>query len=740
MHTIRRIAGSLLLLSLALVLTSCITINPSAMAHLRVTPSVPSAAPAGDPAVFTANLIAALVSRNDAALQAAMGSPFIWADWQGSGQMLAPVDAAARVQGELIQDAMALTFVAPPVIDEWMRGTDPLTIWPPDVLPAAVVGVSGLGAAGQDQAILIIAQAPDGGFYWYGLLLAPGGFANQPGNPPAAIVLASVQPPLAMLPTDVRQVLTLGVVGIFTGPGAQYEQLGATVRGQTFNVQGVSADGQWWAITCQNAGGICWISANPTFVRPLIVSNPVATATATAVPPTPWPTPWPTVRPTLPPPPSPTPAPSQPERIQFAPGQERAVRSGPLWTNTVKQFVFFAAAGQTPTLRFNSPSPAASMGIIGLADGVVYKPQSSTGRDFTFRAARSQDYLISLLAPVNTSYTLELLIPRSGPTPQPTAQPSPERISFAPGQVTAVRTGLLVNGAARQYIFRALARQSTTVLLTGLLGSDVNFSLRGASDGVLYKSLSDPAREWSLQLPRTQDYLITVAASGETSYSLELTILPLGPTPTVVPPTQEPAERIQFAPGQDSANRSGPLVANQYRRYLFGGMQGQTATISLRSPSPSAYFTVVGMTDGIPYKSQGSSALDFTFTLPLSQDYLISIAASVNTSYSLRLSIPPLSGPTPLPPTPTMEPTLVPTLEPTLMPTLMPTPTAEPTLAPTLEPTLMPTLEPTLVPTLEPTLVPTVEPPTVEPPTVEPPTVEPPTVEPPTVEPTVEGS
>jgi hypothetical protein len=359
-----------------------------------------------------------------------MGSPFIWATWQGSGEEMAPDGAIARMQSELLQNAMSLTFVAPPVIDEWMRGIDPLDIWPADVQPVSVIGVAGLGESGQDEAILVVAQDEVGMYFWYGLLTAEGGFANQIGEPPAAIaiVVGLEQPQLNWLPTDVRQVLVLGSVGIFDGPSSLSNQIGTTARGQTFVVLGVSADGQWWAIPCPVASGTCWISANPTFVRPL--DGPPPAITATPVPAYTTPTPLPPVYPTA------TPLPAQPERIQFAPGQERAVRSGPLWANTVRQFVFYAAAGQTPTVRLSSPSPAASFWIVGMRDGVIYKSQGNPSRDYTYLAPLSQDYLISIVAPVNTSFTLELIMPRPGPTPQPTVQPAPERISFGPGQTS----------------------------------------------------------------------------------------------------------------------------------------------------------------------------------------------------------------------------------------------------------------------------------------------------------------
>jgi hypothetical protein len=530
MRLIRRLTVSMLFLSLAAILSSCITINPGAFPRMTPTPSVG----VDSPDAFVAGMIAAIVTRDEAALQAMMGSPFIWATWQGSGEEMAPDGAIARMQSELLQNAMSLTFVAPPVIDEWMRGIDPLDIWPADVQPVSVIGVAGLGESGQDEAILVVAQDEVGMYFWYGLLTAEGGFANQIGEPPAAIaiVVGLEQPQLNWLPTDVRQVLVLGSVGIFDGPSSLSNQIGTTARGQTFVVLGVSADGQWWAIPCPVASGTCWISANPTFVRPL--DGPPPAITATPVPAYTTPTPLPPVYPTA------TPLPAQPERIQFAPGQERAVRSGPLWANTVRQFVFYAAAGQTPTVRLSSPSPAASFWIVGMRDGVIYKSQGNPSRDYTYLAPLSQDYLISIVAPVNTSFTLELIMPRPGPTPQPTVQPAPERISFGPGQTSAVRSGELPNGIAKQYVFRALAGQVARILLSAPPGSDANFSVRGVSDGVLYKSSADPLREWSFQLPRTQDYLITISASGPSSYMLELLIPPLSPTPTVVPSTQVP--------------------------------------------------------------------------------------------------------------------------------------------------------------------------------------------------------
>ena len=427
-------------------------------------------------------MIAAIVTRNDAALQAMMGSPFVWAVWQGSGEEMAPDDAIVRMQNELVQNAMSLTFVAPPVIDEWMRGVDPLTIWPEGVQPVAVVGVGGLGQSGQDEAILVVAQYPDGTYYWYGLLVAPGGFANQSGDPPTVIVVTPAAAANERAADRRAQVLVLGSVGIFDGPSGLSNQVGTTVRGQTYAVLGVSADGQWWAIPCPTIPGTCWISANPTFVRPVDGPQPVATATPAPVYPTA--TPLPPVYPT-----ATTPYQPQPERIQFAPGQERAVRSGPLWANTVRQFVFYAAAGQTPTVRLARLARQPVSGSLGLQDGVVYKPQGNPSRDFTFLAARSQDYLISMVAPVNTSFTLELIIPRPGPTPKPTVQPAAGADQLrAWANLGCAQWRRCPTASTSSMSSSALAGQMARILLGSPAGSDANFSVRGVSDGVLYKS------------------------------------------------------------------------------------------------------------------------------------------------------------------------------------------------------------------------------------------------------------
>ncbi len=113
-------------------------------------------------------------------------------------------------------------------------------------------------------------------------------------------------------------------------------------------------------------------------------------------------------------------------------------------------------------------------------------------------------------------------------------QPQPERITFAPGQSTQVRSGNLQANVPKYYVVFAAAGQQLRLLLTSTPAGSANFAINGVSDGVVYKQLTDPSRETTITAPTSQDYLITVFSSVNASYQLEVTI------PTPLPPTFQP--------------------------------------------------------------------------------------------------------------------------------------------------------------------------------------------------------
>ncbi len=88
-------------------------------------------------------------------------------------------------------------------------------------------------------------------------------------------------------------------VNVRQGPAITFEQIGEVRRGETYAIQGRTADGSWWQICCVQ-GRVAWVVAN--FVQP---QGFLAAVPVVPEPPTPTPSPTPTV--TFTPTASPTP-------------------------------------------------------------------------------------------------------------------------------------------------------------------------------------------------------------------------------------------------------------------------------------------------------------------------------------------------------------------------------------------------------------------------------------------------
>jgi flagellar basal body rod protein FlgC len=221
------------------------------------------------------------------------------------------------------------------------------------------------------------------------------------------------------------------------------------------------------------------------------------------------------------------------------------------------------------------------------------------------------------------------------PTPIP-----PQKIMFEPGATSIDLQDSIEPGQRRQYIFRALAGQQASIEISSATGG-ANFSLAGMSDGQPYKRLENEDRAWQGTLPSTQDYLITVAATGEAvAYTFTLTIDPLSSEPVPL--------RFEFQPGGISAKVSGNIHAPDRDVYLIRALAGQQATITIVSSNRQANFSLVGLDDGQPYKRLENEARFWQGMLPATQDYRISVATpQEQSSYELSLTIMPLTGDAP---------------------------------------------------------------------------------------------
>jgi heat shock protein HslJ len=234
--------------------------------------------------------------------------------------------------------------------------------------------------------------------------------------------------------------------------------------------------------------------------------------------------------------------------------------------------------------------------------------------------------------------------PESTPT-QPNEQitPTPQRIRFGSGDTATVVTGHLAASGSDLYVLEAQAGQTMTVDLSFTQGRAI-LVVWGADGTVL---LTDHAEvsHFSRTLPSTQDYYIQVEGrpDGKTDYSMQVTIPPLSsPTPT--------PQRIRFGSGDTSATESGHLAASGSDLYVLEAQAGQTMTVDLSFTQGRAILVVWGA-DGTVLLTDHAEVSHFSRTLPSTQDYYIQVEGEPNgeTNYSMQVSIPPTTSPTPTP-------------------------------------------------------------------------------------------
>jgi hypothetical protein len=143
-------------------------------------PTNPSSAPLPnmEDEYFAQDVASAIVRRDYAAMQSAMGERFIIAYWRSEGSELAA--------GEAIETLRSFFFNqgSDPVTDvgidlaPLLEGNDPLRIFGPKTNAIKAFHITGLGSNAAGQAIAVIARNPATGvLYWHGILA---GVGDQP--------------------------------------------------------------------------------------------------------------------------------------------------------------------------------------------------------------------------------------------------------------------------------------------------------------------------------------------------------------------------------------------------------------------------------------------------------------------------------------------------------------------------------------------------------------------------------
>jgi heat shock protein HslJ len=115
------------------------------------------------------------------------------------------------------------------------------------------------------------------------------------------------------------------------------------------------------------------------------------------------------------------------------------------------------------------------------------------------------------------------------------------------------------------------------------------------------------------------------------------------PTTEAIPGKDEGA-RIEFPPGQTSAEVFAELAAGATDSYIVYGQEGETMSIEITSPNNDVLLSVV-TEDGTPLKRYQNGLSSWTGELPATQDYVLqAVSAGQPTSYTLWVSIDPLTS------------------------------------------------------------------------------------------------
>jgi TolB protein len=184
---------------------------------------------------FEALLMQAIEMHDFAEMQSLMEDSFALAFWQSEGLTISPGEAIEQLRLNHLLAGNTIWFLEGPDLSPQLGGRDILGIWDPAVNPVRALYSLGWGREGNGEAFLIIAQRPDGGLYWYAMLMTSPGFADRavehPVNDPSVRIS-----PLSGPPGTLVRVIASGFppgTSVSVGVGPANSQFGEVAQGTT---------------------------------------------------------------------------------------------------------------------------------------------------------------------------------------------------------------------------------------------------------------------------------------------------------------------------------------------------------------------------------------------------------------------------------------------------------------------------------------------------------------------------
>ena len=233
-------------------------------------------------------------------------------------------------------------------------------------------------------------------------------------------------------------------------------------------------------------------------------------------------------------------------------------------------------------------------------------------------------------APVSTSpaaistivaATMRAITPQPPTAPRPTLTPdltlaaptsafltTPLRINFLGGATTGIVSGPIAPGQMLSYVLQAGQGQPMLVQVVAPQ-KDVTLSIQ-TQGGTSLLSPSAKQSSWKGTLPQTEDYIVSLyGGAAAQQYTLIIEIV----------------SRISFAKGTDSAKISAMAPAGYGVAYTVFALKDQKVDVELYGVGTNATLTIWGYADGQTYLKAAANRTSYTFTVPMTQDYILQI-------------------------------------------------------------------------------------------------------------------
>jgi hypothetical protein len=211
-----------------------------------------------------------------------------------------------------------------------------------------------------------------------------------------------------------------------------------------------------------------------------------------------------------------------PEWVNFEAARQ-ATRNGALTAGGIKKYVLAARAGQTMQVQTFAIGAPVNF-VVTSPGGSTYPGESIPTEAWVFGLTillpESGDYLVTVSAEGEANSTIyDITFSLEG------GEAQPERVSFASGETSVTRTGVIGAGVnVKEYILSAAQGQTMRVTVTTATSDDAPVGIivtrSGANDTL---AVSGDANGLTEDIPATADYVVnlsTARAASDTSYTV----------------------------------------------------------------------------------------------------------------------------------------------------------------------------------------------------------------------------